>query len=171
MKTEECENGIIKAFFLEFDEPSGQQGRNFVLRLDIETSGGGRCIIRMNPRKLPQLLEILKVDEIHQIIGTPIIMEKSHVGGPVPKWIQYFLASFKDKPFPVNEGEYYGSNLYTEYPKKDIDDFLPKTLERPPLGEKPDFSNDIEYDLKPRDWIEFTEDFTKMCKTPDEKKF
>lgn len=155
MRTEECESGIIKAFFLEFEEPSGQQGRNFILRLEVESSGGGHYTIKMNPRKLPQLLEMLKVDEIHKIIGVPIIIEKSYAGGPVPKWIQYFLASCIDKPFPVNEGEYYGSDLYVEYPKKDIDDFLPKPSKKPPLGERPDFSNDVKYKL--------------ICKTPDEK--
>lgn len=153
MRTEECENGIIKAFSLEFDEPSGRQGRDFILRLEVENSGGGRCSIRMNPRKLPQLLEILKVDKIHDLIDTPIIMEKAYLGGPKPKWIQHFLASYTDKPFPVNEFQYYGSDLYCEYPdKEDIIDFLPKPLEKPPLGDTPDFSNDIDYKMTPLFW-------------------
>ena len=141
MITEEFENGIIRGFFLGFDDNSGKQGRNFIFEINVELSFG-EIVIEMNPRKIPQLLKILKINDINELINTPIIMAKTNYR---PKWIQHFLASYTDKPFPVNDGEYYGSNLYIEYPVNDIADFLPKETKKPELGEKPDMSNDIDY--------------------------
>lgn len=141
MITEEFENGIIRGFSLGFDNFSGKQGRNFIFEINVELSFGD-IVIEMNPRKIPQLLDILKINDVNELINTPIIMAKTDYR---PKWIQHFLASYTDKPFPVNDDKYYGSNLYIEYPVDDIADFLPKETEKPELGEKPDMSNDIYY--------------------------